>query len=146
MSSSTFMQRVSASLCLSPCPGRPQHGSVAVQSNSWPSRLKMANACMGQSAPHTGSHAHLTAVDEKWEDDEFELSKLGEAVEDVPKLKITRINGIANEKPSEFPEIGYIPCTWLFPINNKHAPLYFNKTMGGFSAYNLLKWIKKEAR
>lgn len=83
--------------------------------------------------------------DEKWDDDEFELAKLGDASEDIPKLKITRINGILNEKPSEFPEIGYIPCTWMFPMNNKHSPVYFNKTTGGFNAHRLLQWVKQTA-
>eukprot|EP00951_Prasinocladus_malaysianus_P017843 scaffold141369_cov51-Prasinocladus_malaysianus.AAC.1 len=83
--------------------------------------------------------------DEKWDEDEFELAKLGEAVEDVSKLKVTRINGILNEKPAEFPDIGYIPCTWIFPADNKHMPQYFNKTTGGFNAYRLLNWIKDTA-
>mmetsp|Transcript_16163 Transcript_16163/g.41293 ORF Transcript_16163/g.41293 Transcript_16163/m.41293 type:complete len:778 (+) Transcript_16163:219-2552(+) len=83
--------------------------------------------------------------DDKWDDDEFELAKLGEATEDVPQLKVTRMNGILNEKPPEFPEIGYIPCTWLFPMGSKHSPVYFNKTMGGFSAHRLLDWLKREA-
>jgi len=33
----------------------------------------------------------------------------------------------------------------MFPANSKHTPVFFNKTMGGFNAYRLLRWIKEEA-
>ena len=33
----------------------------------------------------------------------------------------------------------------MFPANSKFNPIFFNKTMGGFNAYTLLRWIKEKA-
>lgn len=83
-------------------------------------------------------------MDEKWDYDETELKKVAEVLEDVESIFIGKIDGFKNEKPREFPEIGYFPCTYIFTMNNKMHPIEFNKTEG-FVKPRLLDWIRRHA-
>ena len=83
-------------------------------------------------------------MDDKWDYDETELNKAAEALEEAESVLIGRIDGFENEKPREFPDIGYFPCTYIFPMANKMMPIAFNKTEG-FLKHRLLEWIGKHA-
>ena len=72
------------------------------------------------------------------------MKKVAEVLEDVESIFIGKIDGFKNEKPREFPEIGYFPCTYLFPSSNKMMPIEFNKTQG-FLKDRLLEWIGDHA-
>jgi hypothetical protein len=74
-----------------------------------------------------------------WDDHEFELEKYAEAMEDVKTLKVYKFEGMRNERPVEFPDLGYFPCTWMFPMYDKYAPRGFNAS-AGLTSQRLLWW------
>eukprot|EP00899_Mesostigma_viride_P016649 jgi/Mesvir1/24986/Mv16947-RA.2 len=77
------------------------------------------------------------SFDDKWEETEFALEKLATEWEDVPTLKFFKIDGMKNEKPKNFPDLGYFPATWLFPARNKGDPVKYEASRGW--AYDTLK-------
>ncbi|QDZ24310.1 protein disulfide isomerase [Chloropicon primus] len=83
-------------------------------------------------------------MDDKWDYDETELKNAAEVLEGTESVLIGKIDGFKNEKPREFPDIGYFPCTYLFPSSNKMMPIEFNKTQG-FLKDRLLEWIGDHA-
>eukprot|EP00976_Prorocentrum_cordatum_P032983 671803-Prorocentrum_minimum.AAC.2 len=49
------------------------------------------------------------------------------------------MEGLLNERPTDFPELGYFPCTWMFPMYDKYAPRHFNAS-AGLNSERLLWW------
>jgi len=78
-------------------------------------------------------------TDDKWEDSEFELQKYAEMAEDAKHVKVYKIDGLRNERPKDFPDLGFFPCTWMFPMYDKYQPRQFNQS-AGFTAQRLLWW------
>ena len=83
-------------------------------------------------------------VDEAWDFDETELVKAAEALEGEQGVLFGKIDGFRNEKPKEFPDIGYFPTTLIFPSDRKNAPAVFNKTEG-FLKDRILDWVGEHA-
>jgi len=83
--------------------------------------------------------------DEQWERTEYEYAKFAELVEEVETVHVAKLEGMRNERPREFPDLGYFPCTWLFPARAKHQPVRFNATSGGFTRERLVRWLLAEA-
>jgi len=78
-------------------------------------------------------------TDEKWEDTAFEMEKYAEAVEDITTIKVVAMEGLMNERPTDFPDLGYFPCTWIFPMYDKYTPRAFNAS-AGIKSERLLWW------
>jgi len=53
--------------------------------------------------------------------------------------QVYKFEGMRNERPVEFPDLGYFPCTWMFPMYDKYAPRGFNAS-AGLSSQRLLWW------
>eukprot|EP00898_Chlorokybus_atmophyticus_P003168 jgi/Chlat1/3852/Chrsp26S04155 len=74
--------------------------------------------------------AFYAEMDDKWEETEAVYEKVAIEYEEIPTLHITKIEGMRNERPKEFPDIGYFPCTWIFPALNKMQPMAYNNSAG----------------
>ena len=83
--------------------------------------------------------------DRKWEGDRLELEKLAEELDGAEGVAVGKIDGMKNEKPKSFPEIGYFPCTWMFPKGRKMDPVPFNATRG-FTKDRLLTFAVRQGR
>lgn len=85
-----------------------------------------------------------TDTDELYEDRLHELEKFAELAEDAKHIYVGKIDGFKNEKPQDFPDLGYFPCTWMFPMYDKYSPRHFNSS-AGFTAERLLRWVHQTA-
>jgi len=85
-----------------------------------------------------------SAIDEEWEFQEYQLNRFLHEVEDLSTLVVGKMDGLKNERPKSFPDLGYFPCTWIFPKNHKNNPIYFNKTYG-FDKERLMDWVRRTA-
>ena len=82
--------------------------------------------------------------DETHEKSDYELQKLAETLEDVKTIRVGRIDGMKNERPKNFIDPGFFPCTIAFPADSKMQPVFFNKT-AGFTKDRLLGWVSQMA-